>query len=211
MKLCRLFSKKGTLLLSPLTRLARECGGDGRPAENEGKPGSSVTPPGHHADHHQGLSTLPFSLRCVGLVIDKMYNPFPVLEFPFLLSITNNPLWCCQQLIDEDVYVKGSPAQRARSKERKYLTHNCQQRSLTTSSETLTGGSNTGTFHPYTLSGRFELHLAFEYLTLTCLIFSKVKGIKDELFKRLMFLKPKEKSHSHAALYQKLISQALIF
>lgn len=165
--------------------------------------------PGCHADRSQELSTLPFSLSWLGPATDKMCKCFHVLEFPFLLSTASNPLWHCQQLIGEDAQIRVSTAQMVGSKQRKYLPYNCQEWLLTTASEMLPGGG-TGASHPCTLPERLELHLVFKYLTLTsCLIFSEAKRIKDELLKRLMFSKPK--SHSHAALYQKLISQALIF
>ena len=45
----------------------------------------------------------------------------------------------------------------------------------------------------WTFSEGLELPRVFKYLTLTCLIFSKAKEIKDELLKRLMFLKQKKK------------------
>ena len=64
------------------------------------------------------------------------------------------------------------------------LTHDYPQGPAPTSCKTPTAGSNPAAAHPSALPGGPQLHFVFKYLTLTCLIFSKAKGIKDELLKR---------------------------
>ena len=73
-------------------------------------------------------------------------------------------------------------------------THDSPQGPAPTSCRMPTACRDPAAAHPSALPGGPQLHSVFKYLTLTCLIFSKAKGIKDELLKRLMFLTPPPKS-----------------
>lgn len=147
----------------------------------EQKSGGPITQPDCQVGHSQG-GQLSLSLRPWRAKLSLNTCLLSCFEIPILLVDHRNSRGRGQELLDEDKGCKPqSPAQsdpdpRLPTGPGPHILQNADSRQRPC--------SNSPICPPWGTPAAFR----FKYLTLTCLIFSKAKGIKDELLKRLMFL-----------------------